>query len=148
MEIQDLILNYLREHPNSSSKEVFEGIDSELSYATVKRNLSRLLDENLILKEGKSRNTRYAISPAYNLFFAIDMDEYYSKEIDDRKILTGYNFSLITDVLEKVSLFTNDELTLLNGLQNKFAKNMAQLSNIEYQKEIERLAIEERFLQR
>lgn len=142
MEIQDLILNYLKEHPNSSSKEVFEGIDSELSYATVKRNLSRLLDENLILKEGKSRNTRYAISPAYNLFFAIDMDEYYSKEIDDRKILTGYNFSLITDVLEKVSLFTNDELTLLNGLQNKFARNMAQLSNIEYQKEIERLAID------
>lgn len=142
MEIRDLILNYLREHPYSSSKEIFEGIGSVFGYATVKRNLSRLLNENLILQEGKSKSTRYALSPAFNLFCTINVDEYYSKEIDDRKILTGYNFSLITEILQKVSLFTSEELTVLNNLQNKFSENMAQLSIIEYQKEIERLAID------
>jgi len=70
-----------------------------------------------------------------------NLDEYYSKEIDEREILTGYNFSLIPETLQNVSLFTSSELTLLNNLQRKFSENIAQLSDFEYQKDMERLAI-------
>ena len=142
METQELILNYLKNHTNSSSKEIFEGLNSIVSYATVKRNLSKLLSENHIIQQGNAKNSRYALSPTFNLFYPINLDEYYSKEIDERKILSGYNFSLIPETLQNVPLFTAQELTSLNDLQNKFSENIAQLSAFEYQKDMERLAID------
>jgi len=142
METQELILNYLKSKPNTSSKEIFEGLNSAVSYATVKRSLSKLLSENHITQQGNAKNSRYALSPTFNLFYPINLDEYYSKEIDEREILTGYNFSLIPEILQNVSLFTSPELTLLNNLQSKFSENIAQLSDFEYQKDMERLAID------
>jgi prophage maintenance system killer protein len=142
METQELILSYLKSKPNSSSKEIFEGLNSVVSYATVKRCLSRLLSENHIIQQGNAKNSRYTLSATFNLFYPVNLDEYYSKEIDEREILTGYNFSLIPETLQNVSLFTAQELTLLKGLQNKFSENIAQLSDFEYQKDMERLAID------
>jgi Fic family protein len=142
METPELILNYLKSHANSSSKEIFEGLNSVASYATVKRYLSKLLSKNHITQQGNAKNSRYALSPTFNLFYPINLDEYYSKEIDEREILTGYNFSLIPETLQNVPLFTAEELILLNGLQNKFSENIAQLSDFEYEKDMERLAID------
>ena len=142
MEIQKLILDFLKNKPNSSSKEIFEGLNSVASYATVKRNLSKLLNENHIIQQGNAKNSRYALSPTFNLFYPINLDEYYSKEIDEREILTSYNFSLIPEILPNVSLFTSQELALLDNLQNKFSENIAKLSAYEYQKDMERLAID------
>ena len=142
METQELILNYLKKHANSSSKEIFEGLHSAVSYATVKRSLSKLLSENHITQQGKAKNSRYVLSPTFNLFYPINLDEYYSKEIDEREILTAYNFSLIPETLQDVALFTTQELILLNDLQDKFSKNIAQLSDFEYKKNMERLTID------
>ncbi|MCL2651585.1 MAG: Fic family protein [Candidatus Azobacteroides sp.] len=142
METQELILNYLKNNANSSSKEIFESLNSVVSYATVKRYLSKLLSENYIVQQGNAKNSRYAISPHFNLFFPINLNEYYSKEIDERNILTGYNFLLIPEILQNVPLFIAKELTLLNNLQNKFSENIAQLSDFEYKKDMERLAID------
>ncbi|GHU96064.1 hypothetical protein FACS1894156_6640 [Bacteroidia bacterium] len=142
METQELILNYLKNRANSSSKEIFEGLGSAVSYATVKRCLSKLLNENYITQQGNAKNSRYALSPTFNLFYPINIDEYYSKEIDEREILTSYNFSLIPETLQNVSLFTAPELTLLNNLQSKFSKNIAHLSDFEYKKDMEQLAID------
>jgi len=142
MKTQVIIVNYLKNNANASSKEIFEGLNSVVSYATVKRCLSKLLDEKLITQQGNAKNSRYALSPSFNLFYPINLDEYYSKEIDERKILTSYNFSLIPEILQNVALFTTEELTLLSTLQNQFSKNIAQLSDFEYHKDMERLAID------
>ena len=142
METQELILNYLKTNRNSSSKEILEGLNSVVSYATVKRCLSKLLSGNYITQQGNAKNSRYSLSPRFNLFYPIDLEEYYSKEIDEREILTAYNFLLIPETLQNVPLFTVEELTLLNALQNKFSENTAQLSEFEYKKDMERLAID------
>ncbi|GHV57315.1 hypothetical protein FACS1894182_05830 [Bacteroidia bacterium] len=142
MDTQELILNYLKNHTNSSSKEIFEGLNSIVSYATVKRCLSKLLAGNHIIQRGNAKNSRYALSPTFNLFYPINLDEYYSKEIDEREILTSYNFSLIPEILQNISLFTIQELTLLNNLQSQFSQNIANLSDFEYKKDMERLAID------
>jgi len=142
METQELILNYLNNHTHSSSKEIFEGIDSIVSYATVKRCLSKLLSDNFITKHDNAKNSRYTVSPQFSLFYPIDLNEYFSKEIDEREILTGYNFSLIPEILQNISLFTAKELTLLNNLQIKFSENTALLSEFEFRKDMERLAID------
>jgi len=142
METQELILNYLKNQANSSSKEIFEGLKSAVSYATIKRYLSKLLSENHIVQQGNAKNSRYALSPTFNLFYPINLDVYYSKEIDEREIFTGYNFLLIPETLQNVSLFTSEESTLLNTLQQEFSENIAQLSDFKYQKDMERLAID------
>jgi len=59
METQELILNYLKNHTNSSSKEIFEGLNSAVSYATVKRSLSKLLSEKHIVQQWNAKNSRY-----------------------------------------------------------------------------------------
>ena len=72
----------------------------------------------------------------------IDIDRYYEKEIDERKIKEGFNFSLINDVLSRHTLLTKAELEKLNRLQAAFENNISQLTANEYKKEFERLAID------
>ncbi|MGL4956018.1 MAG: Fic family protein [Bacteroidales bacterium] len=142
METQKLILEYLRQHSNSSSKDIFEGLNSIVSYATVKRSISKLLEEEQIIQQGNAKNSRYSLSSTFNLFYPINLDEYFSKEIDERTILASYNFLLIPETLQTVPLFTAQELALLNDLQVVFFQNTNQLSDFEYQKDMERLAID------
>ena len=137
--MKQLVLDYIKEHPGRSSKEITEAMEGKISLATVKRFINELTGNFYIYAEGKARATRYYVSP---LFAPIDMNEYYSKEVDERKVQTGYNFELIPNVLNKVNLFTEQEMTELSSLQDKFAKNFASLSDEQKHREMERLGID------
>lgn len=136
------ILEFVKQNPACSSKEISDGISSESSYATVKRILSKLVSDNLITITGKGKGTKYQISRNYELFYPIDVDEYFKKEIDEREIKNQFNFSLITEVFYKLNLFTESELNNLNKLQSHYHHNVAKLSEFEYKNELERLAID------
>lgn len=137
----DQILGFIRANPDVSSKEIHEGLAGELAYATVKRVLQNLLKENLLGSTGKGKATRYHISPAYELLLPVDLDEYFKKEIDDRVIRRSFNHSLI-NLLGTVNVFTAEELNRLNALQQQYTEKTLTLSKIEYEKELERLAID------
>lgn len=136
------ILEFVKENPSLSSKKIHEGLESEIGYATVKRILTKLISENLISTEGKGKGRKYVISPSYKLFYPIDVKLYFEKEIDERDIKDSFNLSLITNVLSRIKLFTEDELKYMTNLQNKFKKNVTELTESEYTKELERLAID------
>ena len=136
------ILEFVKENPSLSSKEIHDGLELAVGYATVKRILTKLISDNLILPEGKGRGRKYVIGPSYELFYPIDVRLYFEKEIDERDIKDSFNLSLITDVLSKVKLFTEDELQYLTNLQKKFKENVSELTESEYTKELERLAID------
>ena len=136
------ILNLLKEKSPLSSKEIFEGIISNVSYATVKRILSQLINESLIISEGTGKASKYFISPSYQLIFPIDINKYFEKEIDERVITKNFNLSLINNTLNKTEVFTNDDLQKLKILQKQFEENISKLSKFEYAKEMERLAID------
>lgn len=136
------ILNYIANNKECSSKSVFDGIESNISYATVKRILSKLANERLITTTGQGKSTKYSISHSYKLFQPIDMDSYFGKEIDEREIIGNFNFELIEDILKNAELFTDIELERLNILQKSFRKNISKLTETEYRKEFERLAID------
>ncbi len=142
MEIEKLILEFLKQNPNSSSGEIQAGIPDKKSIATIKRILSKLVAKKLISVTGKGKATRYKISSYYNLFREIDIQDYYKKEIDERKIIENFNFSLLTEIFPETKLFTEEELNLLTGLQKEFEKNISGLSELEIKKEFERLAID------
>lgn len=136
------IIEFIKKHQEISSKEIFEGISTTISYATIKRILSKLIDTNLLTKKGQGKSTKYLISPAYELLYPIDIEKYYEQEIDERNIKESFNLRLIPTVLNESSVFTAMELEKMALLQEKFRENISQLSDIEYKKELERLAID------
>jgi len=136
------IIDYIKTSGESSSGEIFDGIDLEVSYATLKRVISKLIADNYLISKGKGKGTKYALSPVYELIQPVDMDRYFEQEIDERIIRQEFNFSIIRDVLAKHSVFSQSELGKLESLQELFRQNLSKLSESEYKKEFERLAID------
>ncbi len=136
------IIDFIKKTGTCSSKEVHEKVNISASYATAKRVLSKLVSENYLATVGKGKGTKYMLSPTIELLEPVHLDKYYAKEIDEREIKEEFNFSLINKVLANHSVFTKTELTKLNVLQEKFQKNISQLTEAAYKKEFERLAID------
>ena len=109
----NIILEHIKAHPGQSSKQIADAFADETSLATVKRGLNELVSQFYIYAEGKARATKYYVSP---LFAPVDLDVYFSKEVDERQIQTGYNFDLIPNVLSRVSLFTEKEMQELYNM--------------------------------
>ena len=139
--INDTILKFIKEHPASSSVAIHQ-YAGKGSFATTKREISALVKTGQLVAEGQSRATRYRISATTQLFAIIDLASYFEKEIDDREIQGDFNFSLITEVLRDVNLFTSEEAIILAQLQAEFRTNISQMSSAAYTKEMERLAID------
>ncbi len=142
MNIESLIIKYVKQNPHCSSNEILQGVENKKSLATIKRILTKLIGERLIISTGKGKATKYQISTVYKLFDPVDIERYYEKEIDERVINQNFNFSLVTDILPTINLFSEDEIDKLASLQNQFTKNISELSELEYKKELERLAID------
>jgi prophage maintenance system killer protein len=136
------IIDFIKINGPNSSKEIFESIDISVSYATLKRILGKLIEDNYLSVQGLGKATRYSISPTYQVIQPIDIKAYYEIEIDDREIIEIFNFDIINEVLAKYSVFSESELRILNELQSKFIQNISKLSENEYKKEFERLAID------
>jgi Fic family protein len=142
MNIDKLILEYLKYNQDSSSTNILEGINSGKSLATIKRILTLLIDNKLVVSAGKGKATKYKLSQNFKLFEKIDIDNYYLKEIDEREILENFNLSIISNVLPNTDLLTSSESSSLEELQAEYNNNISSLSKNEYNKELERLAID------
>lgn len=136
------IIGFIKRNGVSSSKEIFDDLTVDISYATLKRILTKLISQESIETTGKGKGTKYIISSSFDLLHPIDIDKYYEKEIDDRKIIETFSFEVITDTLSKHSVFTKGELEKLTTLQKIYESNIEELSESEYKKELDRLAID------
>ncbi|MCP4553674.1 MAG: Fic family protein [Bacteroidetes bacterium] len=136
------VIDFVKTNGQSSSKEIFDGIGETFSYATLKRILTDLKANDYLLTKGQGKGTKYFLSPAYELISPIDIEKYYEKEIDERQIIKNFNSDVITKVLKNYNSFTESELDKLALLQKEYQKNISELSETEYKKELERLAID------
>jgi fido (protein-threonine AMPylation protein) len=135
------IVEYVREHSGVSSSDIITGLGLEISPATLRRELTRLVTDNKLTVEGQNKGTRYFISPTYDMFVPLDIETYFEKEIDQRKIKEGYNFELL-GLLADAPLFTVEEREKLEKLQRQFRQNVSKLTPAQYKKEMERLAVD------
>lgn len=136
------IIDFIKNNSGSSSKEIFENSYISVSYATLKRNLTKLISDKYIISEGQGKGTKYFLSPSFELIQPIDIDKYYENEIDERQIKETFNFELVNELLNKNSVFTENELNTLNLFQIEYETNIKDLNPADYQKELERLAID------
>ena len=142
MEIQDQIISILSRNPGLSLREIHERLASDNSYSTTKRTLVKLIDKKLVDQSGNKRSSTYNVGKSYQILHSMDSEAYFEKDIDDRKIQETFNFALIQKELFAIELFTDEEGNKLNELQTTYSDNVMQLSKTEYDKEIERLAID------
>jgi Fic family protein len=142
VDIKKVVIEFIVNHPLVSSKEIYDNTGLDVGYATVKRVLNQLLSEKLIVTKGKGKATKYLISQAYELLHFIEVKQYFEKEQDDRQIKEQFNLLLMPTVLRAANLFSEEENTHLFALHERFKKNIDTLSTIEYNKEMERLAID------
>jgi predicted transcriptional regulator len=127
MDLRDqIILDFIKLKGACSSKEVYENTELSISYATLKRIISKLLKENYLTSIGQGKGTKYFISSTYKLLESIDIEKYYEKEIDEREIQEVFNFYIINEVFANNDIFTENELEKLNSIQLKFQHNISQ----------------------
>ena len=142
MDVIREILQYLHYNPLSTREEIRVGVNFGESDATLKRLIAMAVKDGNIIVEGKARATRYRLSDYAHLLMPLSLDTYFAKDVDERQIQVGFNFDVINSQLSKVALFTDDELERLNALQAEFRKNIAEMSENEYRREMARLGID------
>lgn len=142
MDIQREILQYLHYNPLSSREMIGVGVNFEGSESALKRIISSLVKSGKIEVYGKGRATRYSLSARSHLLMPLNLDTYFAKDIDEREVQESYNFELINEQLPSVELFTQEERNHLNQLQKVFKQHLADISDNEYNKEMERLGID------
>lgn len=136
------MLQYLHFHPDIARSEIKAAMSFELSDATMKRMLTKAINEGRVIVTGKGRSTRYRLSPQAHITMELNLDTYFDKDIDERVVQEGFNFELINDILPKVELFTQEELAVLDKAQAQFRLHLSEMSDVEYRKEMERLGID------
>lgn len=136
------ILQFLHYNPQSSRDAIAKGIAFEGSDATLKRLIAALVKNEDIIVEGKARATRYRLSDQAHLLMPLNLDTYFAQDIDERKVQTSFNFELIREQLPKVKLFTSEEKSHLQELQDVFRQHVEERTQNEYNKEMERLGID------
>ncbi|MBR4437903.1 MAG: Fic family protein [Bacteroidales bacterium] len=136
------ILQYLQYHPSSARSEIISGMNLTESPATVKRILSSLVEAGAAVVSGQGRATRYSISKQEQVTMELNIDTYFQKETDERKIQATFNFELINNILPNVLIFTQEEKERLCELQSQFTHNLKDITPNEYRKEMERMGID------
>lgn len=142
MTIQVEILQFLHYNPSSSRVEISAGLMEAPNERTLKRIIADLVQNGDVQVEGKGKATRYSLSAQAYLMMPLDIDTYFIKDVDERKVQESFNFQLIREVLPKVVLFTPEEKVRLESAHKEFLANMETLSELEYRKEMERLGVD------
>lgn len=142
MTIKVEILQFLHYNPSSSRVEISAGLMEAPNERTLKRIIADLVQNGDIQVEGKGKATRYSLSAQAYLMMPLDIDTYFIKDVDERKVQESFNFQLIREVLPKVVLFTPEEKIRLESAHKEFLANMETLSELEYRKEMERLGVD------
>jgi len=139
---QKIIAIFLQKNVVQSSEVHSEIVASgeDISLVTVKRTLSKLVENGVLITVGSGRSSGYSISAAGRVFAEVDAHVYCSIEPDKRYGLNRYNFDLFAAWPQ--DLFTDDELKTLDEATIEYKIRTKQLPTAIQKKELERLIIE------
>src|SRR3989338_6734086 len=119
--------------------EIIKGGD-DISLVTVKRTLSQLEKEGVVISSGSGRSTAYRIGTLGRIFSDIDARAYCAIEPDKRFGLKQYNFDLFANMPSDI--FSENEHRTLNDSTNEYERRTENLSVTIQKKELERMIIE------
>lgn len=139
---QEKILEILQLSPNGQTRLELENklahAKIDISKVTLLRDLNELLKSKQIKSAGVGKSTKYLLD-SHPLLTYVDIDNYFSQEIDDREILERFESSVFKDFK---GIFSAKELSMFDQLNKKYLSNVAALPSDIYKKELERFVIE------
>jgi len=124
---------------NKDIKEFFSKEFGEISRATVARDLDSLLKNKFIIKKGGGRSVLYEENIQSEVLKYINVENYFQKSVDERKIHENFNFDIFR-ILQNI--FSKEEIQELEKLNKDYQKRIKKLSPTIIKKEFERLTIE------
>lgn len=136
------ILQVLQYHPLINRVEIASMLPDAPSDSTLKRLIGEAVKKGLVVVHGRGPATKYSLSPQAQVTLPMDIATYFLRDTDERQIQEQFNFQLLSDILPQVSLFTPEETERLNKAQQTFRRHLSEMSELEYQKEMERLGVD------
>lgn len=136
------LLQILHFHPLANRQEVAALMANAPSDSTLKRLIAAAVKRGDIEVEGRGPSTRYRLSAQAHVTMPLDIDTYFLKDVDERTVQEGFNFSLINETLPQVELFTAEEMARLERAQQTFHEHRTEMTPLEYRKEMERLGVD------
>ena len=134
------IIQFIRKNQSVSASDFYKTIS--LGESTIRKYLKELAEANQIIATGIGRATKYIIAPSFELLASVNVEEYYSKDMDNRNAKIGCDFDLISDILQKSVLFSKEEQQSLEELQKRYLKSIDSIGESIYKKRLEVLAID------
>jgi len=136
------ILNILQNGPMAIS-EILSALGEQISKATLKRDLLKLLEQKQILKKGNAKSTRYELSKSVLLLNQINVEKYFQENLYTRKIKEKFDSEIILTLKKsKGILFTDQEKEHILNLNRSFRSKRDELKKTILKKEYERLCVE------
>ena len=140
---QSKILEFINSEQTVTRFEVEEFINKtydNVSKVTIIRDLDLLYKNKLIDKTGNARSVTYLSLIKNEILRPYNVEEYFSQNLDDRKIkYEQFNFEIFDNLQ---NIFSADELADLEQTNQIYRKNISNLFPIALKKEFERLLIE------
>jgi Fic family protein len=138
---QKEILRLFTWSKKESSGQLLESLDSTISIATLKRDLTTLSDLGYIVRSGGNKDSEYSLTNFGLLHCSYDIGNYYLVPEIERRAMLTFNLEIFT-ILKQEQLFTNEELQRLDTATATFKRNAINASDVIYKKELERFVIE------
>lgn len=139
---QDAILAFIEVNKNASIGQIFEHIRQsigDITRITISRDLEKMLESNLIERQGAGRAVFYQLSSQYSILKKIDVEKYFAVDSDQRELREKFNFDIF---IQLKGIFTDAEKEKLSQL-NEIYRNKIKDSSVDaLKKEIERLNID------
>lgn len=139
---QNAILDFIEINQSASIGQIFEYIQKRLGQVTkitISRDLEKLLGAGLIERQGAGRAVTYNLSSKYPIIKKVDVEEYFSQDVDQRKIKEKFNLDIFNQLKD---IFTDDEKKKLSQLNEIYKEKIKNIPEDALKKEIERLNID------
>ena len=139
---QDAILAFIEANKTASIGQIFEHIQrslGEVTRITISRDLEKMLEMNLIERQGAGRAVVYQPSSQYSILKRIDIEKYFAVESDQREIREKFNFEIFSQLKD---IFTDAEKKKLSELNEVYRSKIKDIAADALKKEIERLNID------
>jgi Fic family protein len=132
-----------RQYSIQELKSVLAACDppiTSLAPATLRRDISQLVRDGVLMQLGDRKGTRYTVNLAGQLHTTIDAHRYCELDIDTRSGSRSFNSELFAAIGS--SLFTEHELTKLKSASETFFRSESGSSWAISRRELERFVIE------
>lgn len=142
-ERQNTVLDFIEINKAASMGQIFEHVQekfNKITRITVSRDLEKLISFSLIERKGKSKRTAvYQISSQYSILKKIDVEKYFSQDVDQREIKKKFNFGIFEQL---DNIFSNAEKKKISELNQVYRNKVKNISADALRREIERLNID------